>query len=108
MTKRWIALAALMVPLMARAEADKKTEKTWKAKCASCHGADGKGKTESGEKMGVVDLTSADAKKKTDDQIKDAIANGAKGKGDAVMDGYKDKLSAEEIDKLVAHVKALK
>jgi len=107
MTK-WVALVALLIPLASRAEADKKTEKTWKAKCASCHGADGKGKTESGEKMGVVDLTSADAKKKTDEQLKDAITNGAKGKGDAAMEGYKDKLSAEEIDKLVAHVRSLK
>ena len=42
--RMWIAaLAAALVPLVARAEVDKKTERTWKAKCASCHGADGKG-----------------------------------------------------------------
>ena len=110
MTKRmWVAaLAAALIPLTARAEADKKTERTWKAKCASCHGADGKGKTETGEKAGIADYTSADwQKSKTDADIKKAITDGVKGKK-AEMDGYKDKLSAEEIDKLDAYVRALK
>ena len=61
MTKRiWIAaLAAALVPLAGRAEADKKTERTWKAKCASCHGADGKGQTDLGQKMAIADYTDA-------------------------------------------------
>lgn len=107
MTK-WVALVALLVPLASRAEADKKTEKTWKAKCASCHGADGKGQSDQGKKMGLADLTAATwQKSKTDAQIKEVIENGAK-KGDNQMDGYKEKLSGEEIDKLVAHIRSLK
>jgi len=111
MTK-WVALVALLIPLASRAETDKKTEKTWKAKCASCHGADGKGKTESGAKMGVEDYTDpAWQKSKTDADIKKAIADGVnreKNGKKQEMDGFKEKLSAEEIDKLVAHVRALK
>src|SRR5213595_1691699 len=79
MTRRmWIAaVGAALIPLTARAEVDKKTEKTWKAKCASCHGADGKGKTESGEKMAVGDYTDpAWQKSKSDADIKKAITDG--------------------------------
>ena len=113
-SRLWMAAlaAALLVPLMARAETDKKTERTWKAKCASCHGVDGKGKTDQGEKMAVGDYTDAAwQKSKTDAELKGAISDGLKrdkaGKKQE-MDAYKDKLSAEEIDKLVAHVRALK
>src|SRR4051812_33889314 len=105
-----IALLALICSVPARAHAaDKKAEKNWKSKCASCHGKDGKGHTDQGKKMGVSDLTTAAYKKsKTDDQIKAAITDGAKGKGDAVMDGFKDKLDPAAIDALVKYVRALK
>src|SRR5438067_6262524 len=100
MTRRmWIAaVGAALIPLVARAEVDKKTERTWKAKCASCHGADGKGDTDQGKKAGIPNYTDAGFQKsKTDDQLKSTITNGVKtDKGE--MDGFKDKLSAEEID----------
>jgi len=48
----------MALPLVARAEVDKKVEKLWKTKCASCHGADGKAQTEQGQKLGVRDYTS--------------------------------------------------
>ena len=40
---------------------------TYKAKCAMCHGADGKGDTPVGKKMGIRDLTSADVQKMSDE-----------------------------------------
>jgi cytochrome c6 len=103
-------LAMTMSPGTARAEADKKTIRAWKAKCSSCHGEDGKGATEQGKKMGVRDMTSADFKE-TDAKMKDTITNGVKqtknGKAQE-MEPYKDKLKPEEIDNLVAYVKSLK
>jgi len=101
MTKRmWMAgIAALMIPLMARAEVDKKTERTWKAKCASCHGADGKGQP--GKTGDLTKSTKSDADKKT------AIENGTKN-GANEMEGYKDKLDGATIDALVAYIKTLK
>lgn len=106
------ALVATMSPGTARAEADKKTIRTWKAKCSSCHGEDGKGATEQGKKMEVRDMTSADFAKETDAKMKDAITNGLKQKtkdGKAQeMEPYKDKLKPDEIDNLVAYVKSLK
>src|ERR1043166_8511734 len=78
---------SIFLSTSARAEVDKKIEKVWKAKCSSCHGADGKGQTEQGKKLGIKDYTAPEwQKSKTDDELKKAIADGVKG-----MDGYKDK-----------------
>jgi len=112
-TRLWnAALAAALVSLGARAAVDKKTERTWKAKCASCHGADGKGKTDQGKKLKISDYTSAAwQKSKTDDELKKAIAEGVSREKDGVkqeMQGYKDALPAEQIDQLVAYVRSLK
>jgi len=106
MTRGWwiAAIAAALVPFTARAEADKKTEKVWKSKCASCHGADGKAQTEQGQKLGVRDYTSPEWQKAhTDEAIRKGISDGVQG-----MEGYKDKLSAEQIDQLVQFVRTLK
>lgn len=106
------ALAGTLVSAPASAEVDKKILRTWKAKCASCHGEDGKGATEQGKKMGVRDMTSAEFwKDLTDAKMKDAIANGIKqtknGKAQE-MEPYKDKIKPEDIDALIAYVKSLK
>jgi cytochrome c553 len=99
-------LSLALLSLGARAQVDKKTERTWKAKCASCHGADGKAETDQGKKLGIPNYSEAAFQKsKTDDQLKAAIANGVKNdKGE--MEGYKDKLSGEEIDNLVKVVRS--
>jgi len=114
MIKRtWIAaMAAALVPLAGRAEADKKTERVWKGKCASCHGVDGKGKTEQGGKMAIGDYTDAGwQKSKSDADIKKAIAEGVnreKNGKKQEMEPYKEKLPPEQIDALVAYVRSLK
>jgi mono/diheme cytochrome c family protein len=103
-----VILAALVCAAAARAEVDPKVVRTWKAKCASCHGVDGKGETETGKKAKISDFTKADWQKgKTDAQIKSAIENGAKKEG-AEMDPYKDKLDGAMIDGLVQYVRTLK
>jgi mono/diheme cytochrome c family protein len=102
-----LLLLAVICAASAHAQ-DPKAARTWKAKCASCHGADGKGQTDQGKKMKLSDLTSpAWQKEASDAKIKDAITNGVK-KGDAEMEGYKDKLDAATIDSLVAYVRTLK
>jgi mono/diheme cytochrome c family protein len=106
------ALLGTLISRPAAAETDKKTIRTWKAKCASCHGEDGKGDTEQGKKMGVRDMTQADFwKGLTDAKMKDVITNGLKQTKDGKtqeMEPYKDKLKPEEIDALVAYVKTFK
>jgi cytochrome c len=54
---RTILCALALAAPIARAEVDKKIERTWKAKCAACHGADGKGQTEQGKQLGILDYT---------------------------------------------------
>lgn len=73
-------------------------EATFKAKCAGCHGADGKGK----EAMKTQDLGSADVQKMSDADLSGAITNG-KGK----MPAYKT-LSADQVKDLVSYVRSLK
>ncbi len=98
-----LALSAFAV----RAEVDKKTERTWKAKCASCHGADGKAETDTGKKAGIPNYADpAFQKSKTDAQLKEAISNGVKtDKGE--MEGFKDKLDGAQIDSLVSYIRSL-
>ncbi len=79
----------------------------WKAKCKSCHGDTGKGDTKAGKKEKVRDMTTAEWQGKwTDEKIKDVIANGSK--DNKKMKAFKDKLSAEEIDALTAHIRTFK
>ena len=112
---KWIvaAVIALSLPLTgARAEVDRKAERLWKGKCASCHGADGKGQTDQGGKMGVSDYTAAEWQKgHTDAQIKDAISKGVnreKNGKKQEMDPFGEKLDAAQIDSLVAYIRTLK
>jgi mono/diheme cytochrome c family protein len=65
------------------------------ARCASCHGADGKG-SKMGEKMGVPDLTKVKASEK---DLEKVIADG-KGK----MMAYRGKLTDGQIHELAEYV----
>lgn len=73
---------------------------TYKAKCATCHGADGKGQSPMGKKMNLRDLGSPEVQKQTDKELYDWTAAG-KGK----MPAYKDKLTDADIKALVAHMR---
>ena len=82
----------------------------WENHCQKCHGADGKGQTKVGKKLGVLDYTkAADQAKFTDAEAVKATTEGAKDKaGKERMKGYKDELSAKEIQELVAYVRKFK
>lgn len=106
---RWLLLV-LLVPSVA--SADPATDRLWRAKCASCHGADGKGQTEQGKKMAIADMTTAEWQGKfTDAQIKTAISDGVKRDKNGVhqeMEAYKAKLRPDQLDPLIVYVRALK
>lgn len=70
---------------------------TYKAKCAMCHGPDGKG-----GKMGTRDFASPEVKSETDAQLTEIITKG-KGK----MPSYDGKLKDTEIKDLVAYIRTL-
>jgi cytochrome c6 len=75
---------------------------TFAAKCAACHGKDGSGNTTMGKKMALRDLGSAAVQKQTNQQFHDVTAKGRK-----KMPAYDKKLSAVQIDELVAYIRAL-
>ncbi len=70
---------------------------TYKAKCAMCHGPDGKG-----GKMGTRDFASAEVKAESDAQLTEIITKG-KGK----MPAYDGKLKDTEIKDLVTYIRSL-
>ena len=105
-----IAAAALLLGTTALAETDKKTERLWKAQCASCHGNTGKGDTEKGKQLKLEDMTTAAYQAKKDDELKNAIVNGVKTEKNGVkqeMDAFKD-LSPEQVNALIAYIRTFK
>jgi cytochrome c6 len=76
---------------------------TYKAKCASCHGADGSGGTAAGKALKARDLRSAEVQKQSDAQLYEIIAKG-KGK----MPAFEKTLGADTCKALVAYVRTLK
>lgn len=77
-------------------------EALYKRNCAGCHGADGSGQTPMGRTFKIGDMRSAEVQKMTDAQLADLIAKG-KGK----MPAYEKKLSHEQIESVVGHLREL-
>ena len=95
-----VALATIAF-LSAPARADTAVaEATYKAKCAMCHGPDGKGETATGKMMKVKDFSSEEVQKMSDADLTAAISSG-KGK----MPAFKT-LSADQVKDLVAYIRA--
>ena len=81
----------------------------WESLCLKCHGADGKGQTTMGKKLGIKDLTDAKVQAELkDDAAAKTIKEGMKDKdGKTLMKPF-DTLSDEEIKALVQYVRSLK
>jgi cytochrome c551 len=93
-----IALAMSVSAFAADATAD-----VYKSKCASCHGADGKGDTPAGKNMKVKDLASDEVQKLSDTDLAGVIETGKK-----PMPGYEGKITKDQIDGLVKWIRTLK
>jgi mono/diheme cytochrome c family protein len=100
---RWLAALSLC----AAAAADTTppdAAKIYAAHCVLCHGKDGKAPT-SYARRGVPDLNDpAWQKSRSDADIRKMISEGSEG---TLMKGFKDDLSAAEIDALVKHIRSL-
>jgi mono/diheme cytochrome c family protein len=75
----------------------------FKAKCAMCHGPDGKGDTSMGKTLKLRDLGSAEVQSQSDADLTGIITSG-KGK----MPKYDGKLTADQIKDVVKYVRTLK
>lgn len=75
----------------------------YKTKCQMCHGADGKGQTPMGPKLGVRDFHSPEVAKESDSVLFTITKNG-KNK----MPAYNGKLTDDQIKDLVKYIRSLK
>jgi cytochrome c6 len=102
----FVTLFGLAAALSAKA-ADAK--ENWDNLCQKCHGAEGKGDTKMGQKLGCKDFT--DAKVQTDmkdDVAFKAIKEGLKSSDDKTLMKPFDTLTDDEVKALVAYVRGLK
>ena len=75
---------------------------TFKAKCAMCHGADGKAETPIAKKMNIRSFASPEVQKMSDAEVTQIIE-----KGKDKMPAYGSKLSASDIKGLVTYIRGL-
>jgi cytochrome c6 len=91
-----------LVGSVARSQDVANGEKVYKAKCASCHGPDGKGETAAGKATKARDLASPEVKKETDAEWTDIVV-----KGKNKMPSYDKKLTDAEVKDVVAYMRSL-
>ncbi|MGA7929448.1 MAG: cytochrome c [Candidatus Sulfotelmatobacter sp.] len=94
-----VLAVVLMAPSTVRAQS---AAATYKAKCAGCHGADGKGNTGPGKALGVHDFSSDAVTKMSDTDLINIVTTG-KNK----MPSYGKNLKDTEIKDLVAYIREL-
>ena len=107
--KKIIMLAAVFGFAAAISASAAEAKDNWTDACAKCHGADGKGQSKMGQKLGVKDFTDA----KVQAAMKDEAATKAIKEGLKDADGKTqmkpfDTLSDDEIKALVAYIRGLK
>jgi cytochrome c553 len=102
-----LGIAAMTVATLSARADDAKT--TYTSTCAKCHGADGKGDTKIGQKLGVKDFTDAKVQADMkDDAAFKAIKEGMKDADGKTLMKPADGLSDDDIKGLVAYVRSFK
>jgi cytochrome c553 len=82
---------------------------TYEKDCAKCHGADGKGETKMGKKLGAKDYTDAKVQADLkDDSAFKAIKEGLKDKDGKKLMGPAEGMSDDDIKALVAYMRTFK
>jgi cytochrome c553 len=106
--KKMILMAAVLGLAATLSSKAADAKENWDTLCAKCHGAEGKGDTKMGQKLGCKDLTDAKVQADLkDDAATKAIKEGLKAEdGKTLMKPFE--LSDDEIKALVAYVRGLK
>ncbi len=94
---------ALALMLGAYANAQDDPAALYKSKCQVCHGADGKGDTPAGKKLGTTDFHSPEVAKTSDTVLFDITK-----KGKEKMPAYDKKLTDDQIKALIKYIRAMK
>jgi mono/diheme cytochrome c family protein len=107
--KKFIMLSITAMALAAWSAQAADGKALYDQSCAKCHGADGKGDTTMGKKLGVKDYSSAAVQAAlTDDAAVKAIKEGVKDKdGKNLMKGT-DGISDADAKAIVAYMRTLK
>lgn len=95
--------AALAFGAATHARAQDDVAALYKSKCQACHGADGKGDTAAGKKLGTKDFRSPEVAKMSDAELFDITK-----KGKEKMPAYDKKLTDDQIQALVKYIRSLK
>lgn len=102
-----LTVAFLAVTALSARAADAKA--TYEKDCQKCHGADGKGQTKMGQKLGAKDYTDAKVQAELkDDAAFKAIKEGLKNKEDKQLMKPAEGLSDDDIKGLVAYMRTFK
>jgi len=107
--KKLLLLGAAVLTSTALTAAAADAKENYEKGCAKCHGADGKGQTKMGQKMGAKDYTDAKVQDKlTDEAAFKAIKEGFKDKDAKVLMKPSEDLSDADIKALVAYMRKFK
>jgi cytochrome c553 len=107
--KKMILIAAMLGLTAALSAKAADAKENWDTLCAKCHGAEGKGDTKIGAKLGCKDFTDAKVQADMkDDAAAKAIKAGLKSAEDKTLMKPFDQLSDDEVKALVAYVRGLK
>jgi len=98
-----VAGAVLTAVLVVTGSAQTDAAALYKTKCQVCHGADGKGDTPMGKKLGAKDFHAPEAAKMPDAELFDITK-----KGKNKMPAYGTKLTDDQIKGLIKYIRTLK
>jgi len=102
-----LSIAVLAVAAWSVRADDAKT--IYEKDCAKCHGADGKGQTKMGQKLGCKDYTDAKVQAELkDDAATKAIKEGLKDKDGKSLMKPAEGLSDDDVKGLVGYIRAFK
>src|SRR5437899_304709 len=107
--KKLLALGIIVITAAALSARAADAKAAYEKDCAKCHGADGKGDTKMGKKLGCKDYTDAkvQAELKDDAAVK-AIKEGLKDKDGKVLMKPQEGASDQDIKDLVAYMRTFK
>jgi cytochrome c553 len=102
-----LVIAVLAISAVSLSAADGKA--LYEKDCAKCHGADGKGKTKMGEKLGAKDYTDATVQAELkDDAALKAVKEGLKDKEGKTLMKPAEGASDADIKAMIAHMRTFK
>lgn len=106
--KKLLTLTVALLTGMALTASAADAKATYEKECAKCHGADGKGETKMGKKVGAKDYSTAKVQEELkDDKAFKAIKEGLK-EGDKTVMKPTEGVTDDEIKELVKYMRTFK